>query len=104
MTTWLRSAEPFCRFARRRRESRRRMLIDAYRRARNETSRKLADRLAAHWHFDPNTVMTATLADARAGDAEALEWLRVCAPDLLQHEPDYPGGEHHGKATLFRAG
>ena len=37
---------------------------------------------------DPNQVMAATLKEAAAGDAEALAWLRVCAPDkeIITHE------------------
>lgn len=53
MTTWRRS-EPFCTYVARRRAARRRMLADAYRRAKNRTSRTLADKLARQWRFDPN--------------------------------------------------
>lgn len=83
MTTWRRS-EPFCIYVARRRAARRRMLADAYRRAKNRTSRTLA----RQWQFDPNQVMAATLMEAAAGDAEALAWLRVCAPDkeIITHE------------------
>ena len=87
MTTWRRS-EPFCTYVARRRAARRRMLADAYRRAKNRTSRTLADKLARQWRFDPNQVMAATLKEAAAGNAEALAWLRVCAPDkeIITHE------------------
>ncbi len=93
MTTWRRSAEPFCIYAARRRAARRRMLADAYRRAANRTSRTLADRLARQWQFDPNQVMAATLREAEAGDAEAMAWLRVCAPDkeIIIHEAAIQG-------------
>ena len=67
MSTWRRS-EPFCTYVARRRAARRRMLADAYRRAKNRTSRTLADRLARQWQFDPNQVMAATLMEAAAGD------------------------------------
>ena len=92
MTTWRRS-EPFCTYVARRRAARRRMLADAYRRAKNRTSRTLADKLARQWQFDPNQVMAATLKEASAGNAEALAWLRVCAPDkeIITHEAAIQG-------------
>jgi hypothetical protein len=55
------------------------MIANAYERADDPTSRKLADRLAEPWAG----VLRLTLADALAGDAEALRWLEVCAPDRL---------------------
>lgn len=82
MTTW-RHSEPFCTYVARRRAARRRMLADAYRRAENHTSRTLADKLARHWRIDPTSVLATTMRDAQAGDAEALTWLEVCAPDLV---------------------
>ncbi len=81
MTTWRRTAEPFCIYVARRRAARRRMLADAYRRAENRTSRTLADKLARQWRIDPTSVLATTMRDAQAGDAEALAWLEVCAPD-----------------------
>lgn len=93
MTTWRRTGETFCTYVARRRAARRRMLADAYRRAKNRTSRTLADRLARQWQFDPNQVMAATLREAEAGDAEAMAWLRVCAPDkeIIIHEAAIQG-------------
>jgi len=82
MTTW-RHSEPFCTYVARRRAARRRMLADAYRRAENRTSRTLADKLARHWRIDPTSVLATTMREAQAGDAEALAWLEVCAPDLV---------------------
>lgn len=79
MITWQRTAEPFCCYARRRRAARRRMIADAYQRAADPTSRKLADRLAEPWRG----VLRLTLVEALQGDAEALRWLEVCAPDRL---------------------
>ena len=80
MITWKPTAEPFCRYARRRRAARRRMIADAYQRAADPTSRKLADRLAEPWRG----VLRLTLAEAGHGDAEALRWLQVCAPDRVK--------------------
>lgn len=80
MITWSPTAEPFCRYARRRRAARRWMLADAYGRADDPTSRKLADRLAEPWRG----VLRLTLAEAEHGDAEALAWLTVCAPDRVE--------------------
>ena len=79
MITWTPTAEPYCRYARRRRAARRRMIADAYQRADDPTSRKLADRLAEPWRG----VLRLTLGEAEQGDAEALRWLQVCAPDMI---------------------
>lgn len=81
MITWSPTAEPFCRYARRRRAARRWMIADAYQRAADPTSRKLADRLAEPWRG----VLRLTLAEAGHGDAEALKWLQVCAPDRVEN-------------------
>lgn len=80
MITWSPTAEPFCRYARRRRAARRRMIADAYQRAADPTGRKLADRLAEPWAG----VLRLSLAEAEQGDAEALRWLEVCAPDRVK--------------------
>jgi len=80
MITWSPTAEPFCRYARRRRAARRWMIADAYGRADDPTGRKLADRLAEPWRG----VLRLTLAEAGQGDAEALRWLEVCAPDRIE--------------------
>ena len=79
MITWTPTAEPFCRYARRRRADRRQMIADAYRRATDPTSRKLADRLAEPW----TGVLIATIEEAQAGDAAALEALLILAPDTV---------------------
>ena len=56
------------------------MIADAYQRAADPTGRKLADRLAEPWRG----VLRMTLAEAEAGDPEALHWLEVCAPDRVK--------------------
>ena len=56
------------------------MIADAYGRADDPTGRKLADRLAEPWRG----VLRLTLAEAEAGDPEALHWLEVCAPDRIE--------------------
>ena len=92
MITWSPTAEPFCRYARRRRAARRWMLADAYRHADDPTSRHLADRLADPWAG----VLAVTVQEAQAGDAEALAALCVLAPDLIAQNTTDVGAVHGG--------
>ena len=92
MITWSPVAEPFCRYARRRRAARRWMLADAYRHADDPTSRHLADRLAEPWRG----VLAVTVREAQVGDAEALAALCVLAPDLIAQNTTDVGAVHGG--------
>jgi hypothetical protein len=92
MITWSPVAEPFCRYARRRRAARRWMLADAYRHADDLTSRHLADRLGEPWRG----VLAATVREAQAGDDAALAALRVLAPDLISQSTTDVGAERGG--------
>lgn len=88
MITWSPTAEPFCRYARRRRAARRWMLAAAYRHAGDPTSRHLADPWAG--------VLAVTVQEAQAGDAEALAALCVLAPDMIDQNPTDAGALHGG--------
>lgn len=92
MITWSPTTEPFCRYARRRRAARRRMIADAYQRAADPTSRTLADRLAAPWAG----VLAATVREAQAGDDDALAALLVLAPDMMTQNTTDAGALHGG--------
>ena len=92
MITWSPAAEPFCRYARRRRAARRGLLADAYRHVDDPTSRHLADRLAEPWAG----VLAVTVREAQAGDAEALAALCVLAPDMISQNTSDVGAVHGG--------
>jgi hypothetical protein len=92
MITWSPVAEPFCRYARRRRAARRWMLADAYCHADDPTSRHLADRLAEPWAG----VLAVTVREAQAGDDEALAALCVLAPDMIFQSTTDVGAERGG--------
>ena len=100
MITWSPVAEPFCRYARRRRAARRWMLADAYRHADDPTSRHLADRLADPWAgvlaVTVQEAQAVTVQEAQAGDAEALAALCVLAPDLIAQNTTDVGSVHGG--------
>ena len=53
---WGRTSEPFCRYVYRRKLKRRAMLAVLYANAKDETSRRLADRLAKSWRLTPDDV------------------------------------------------